>query len=208
MDFFEFLHWTHWLVLVSIIISSIGGFAYLRDMFAGRSKPNLVSWGLWALAPLIATGAALTAGADLWGTARVFISGFVPFTIFAFGLFTPQSYWRLTRFDLWCGVLSVIALGAWLIANEPVIAILLAVAADLFACVPTLAKAWKFPHTETATVFLMGLLASLIAIPAVPVWSIENIAFQAYLIIINLVLFSVVAWGKFVRPSSRPVGTE
>lgn len=193
------LQWEHWLVLLSIGISSIGGIAYVRDMFAGKSKPNLVSWGLWALAPLIATGAAISAGADMWGTARVFISGFIPFCIFAFGLCVRQSYWKLTSFDLLCGALSVVALGAWLIAQAPVLAIFLAIVADLLACVPTLTKAWTNPETETAFTFFMGLLSSLITIPAIPVWTIENIAFQAYLIIINLVLFAVVAKRKFLH---------
>lgn len=193
------LPFEHWLVLLSIGVSSIGGIAYLRDMFSGTSKPNLVSWGLWSVAPLIATGAALSAGADIWGTARVFISGFVPLCIFTFGLFVRQSYWKLTWFDVLCGVLSVVALGAWLIANEPVLAILLAIVADLLACVPTLTKAWKNPETETAFTFSMGLLSSLITIPAIPIWTIENIAFQAYLILINLVLFTIVARGKLLK---------
>ncbi len=197
----------HWLVLLSIGISSTGGITYLLNMFRGKSKPNLVSWGLWGLAPLIATGAAISAHADLWGTARVFISGFVPFVIFMFGLFLKQSYWKLTRFDFFCGVLSVIALIAWLIAHAPVAAILFAIAADLFASVPTLVKGWQSPHTETATVFLTSLISSLITIPAIPVWNLENTAFQAYLIIVNLALFGVITLGKLLKPT-QSVSTQ
>src|SRR6478609_11527748 len=97
--------WEHWLVLLSLGISLFGCFTYLHNMFTGTTKPNLVSWSLWALAPLIATGAAISSGADAWGTARVFISGFVPLLIFVFGLFVRQSYWKLTRFDFFCGFL-------------------------------------------------------------------------------------------------------
>ena len=196
------ISWQYWLVLISVGISLFGGSGYIRDMFAGRSKPNLVSWGLWALAPLIATGAAVSAGADWWGTARVSVSGFVPLCIFTFGLLIPQSYWKLTRFDFLCGLFSLIALFAWLIADAPVAAILLAITADLFACVPTLIKAVSNPETETATVFFMGLISSLITIPAIPVWNLENTAFQAYLIVINLVLFGTIALGKLLKNRS------
>lgn len=200
------ISWQNWLVVVSVAISLFGGIAYIRDMFAGKSKPNLVSWSLWALAPLVATGAAISAGADIWGTVRVFVSGFIPLTIFAFGIFIRQSYWKLTRFDFFCGVFSVIALIAWLVADAPVLAILLAVVADLLACVPTIAKALKKPETETATTFLMGLIGSLITIPAIPVWNLENAAFQAYLILINLVLFGVIALGKLRQgKASQPI---
>ena len=207
MDFLG-IGWENSLVLIAVVISLVGGIAYVRDMFAGRSKPNLVSWSLWALAPLIATGAAISAGADLWATVRILVTGLVPLAIFILALFTPQSYWKLTRFDFFCGALSVVALFAWLVAGAPVLAILLAIAADLLACVPTIAKAIKNPETETATTFLMGLIASLISIPAIPVWNLENTAFQAYLIIINVVLFGVIAFGKFRTKMRSDTGSN
>ena len=81
---FEFfnLSYAHWLVLVSVAISMSGAFAYIRDIFRGKSKPNLVTWGLWAATPLIATGAALSADADIWATIRIFAAGLGPLLVF------------------------------------------------------------------------------------------------------------------------------
>ena len=39
------------LVIVSALLLLWGGYAYLRDTLAGRTKPNRVTWFLWALAP-------------------------------------------------------------------------------------------------------------------------------------------------------------
>lgn len=189
------LAWQHWLVLLSVGISFTGAFAYIRDMFRGVSKPNLVTWGLWGFAPLIATGAALSAHADGWATVRIFMSGFGPLLVFLFGLFVSQSYWKLSKFDYSCGLLSLIALGAWLVADEPVLAILLAAVADLFATVPTIIKAWRFPETETLYTYFVGLFTASIIIPAIPVWNIENAAFQVYLLIANIALFALVLRG-------------
>ena len=143
----------HWLVILSAVLSLSGSFAYIRDMFRGKSKPNLVTWGLWAFAPLIATGAALSASADIWATVRIFMSGFGPLLIFLFAFIVPQSYWKLSKFDFVCGGLSLIALFAWLGANSPVLAILLAATADLLATLPTIIKAWKYPETAEASYF-------------------------------------------------------
>lgn len=191
--------WQHWLVLLSVGISLSGAVAYVRDMFRGKSRPNLVTWGLWGFAPLIATGAALTANADGWSTVRIFMSGFGPAIIFVIGLFLRQSYWKLTRFDFICGLFSVVALIAWLIADEPVMAILFAALADLLATWPTLVKAWKHPETETLYTYFVGLFSASIVIPAIPVWNIENAAFQIYLLTANIALFLVVARGQFFR---------
>lgn len=185
----------HWLVLLSAAISMSGAFAYIRDMFRGTSKPNLVTWGLWALAPLVATGAAVSAHADLWATVRIFMSGFGPFLIFVFAFIVPQSYWKLHTVDFFCGALSLVALVAWLGASAPLVAIFLAAAADLLATIPTLIKAWKYPETETLYTYVVGIFTATIIIPAIPVWNIENAAFQVYLMIANTALCLVVLRG-------------
>ena len=189
----------HWLVILSTVLSLSGSFTYIRDMFRGKSKPNLVTWGLWAFAPLIATGAALSASADIWATVRIFMSGFGPLLIFLFAFIVPQSYWKLSKFDFACGGLSLIALFAWLGANSPVLAILLAATADLLATLPTIIKAWKYSETETVYTYFIGLFTASIVIPAIPVWNIENSAFQIYLIIANTSLFLIVMRGYFLK---------
>lgn len=192
----------HWLVLLSIAISLTGVFAYVRDMLRGKTKPNLVTWGLWAFAPLIATGAAISVQADPWATARIFMAGFGPLLICIFALFISQSYWRLTVFDYACGALSLLALGAWLAADSPLLAILLAAVADVFASLPTLIKAWRFPATETFYTYFVGLFTAALVVPAIPVWNIENAAFQVYLIIVNTALCLVVIRGYLKRASA------
>ncbi len=198
-NFYLNISFAHWLVLVSALVGLSGTFAYIRDMFRGKSKPNLITWGLWAFAPLIATGAALSASADVWSTVRIFMSGFGPFLVFLFAFVVRQGYWKLSKFDYICGILSLIALGTWLLADSPVLAILLAAIADLFATLPTLFKAWKHPETETLYTYLVGIFTASIVIPAIPVWNIENAAFQIYLLIANTALFVVVLRGYFLR---------
>lgn len=189
----------HWLVVISAVLGLSGSFAYIRDMFRGKSKPNLVTWGLWGFAPLIATAAALYASADIWATVRIFMAGFGPLLVFICAFFVPQSYWKLSFFDYSCGIFSLIALGVWLGADSPLLAILLAATADLFATLPTLIKAWKYPETETLYTYFIGLFTAIIVIPAIPVWNIENSAFQIYLLIANILLFSIVLRGNFLR---------
>ena len=189
----------HWLVILSAVLSLSGSFAYIRDMFRGKSKPNLVTWGFWAVAPLIATGAALSAHADGWATVCIFMSGFGPLLIFITAFIIPQSYWKLSVFDYACGVLSLIALGAWLGAHSPILAILLAAIADLLATLPTIIKAWKYPETETVYTYFIGLFSSSIILPAIPIWNMENSAFQIYLLIANVSLFVIVLRGHLLK---------
>lgn len=207
INFYLGVSFANWLVIISAIISLTGAFAYIRDMFKGVTKPNLVTWGLWAFAPLIATGAALSVDASPWSTLRIFMSGFGPLLVFIFAFIVKQGYWKLSIFDYVCGGLSVVALLIWLIADSPIIAILVAAIADLFATLPTVIKAWKYPETETLYTYFVGLFTASIVIPAIPIWNIENSAFQIYLLIANTTLFIIVLRG-FLKNRTRVTGSK
>lgn len=194
------MSFVHWLVIFSGIISVVGSSAYVFDTLKGKTKPNRVTWFMWAAAPLIATGAALYASADIWVTLRTFLAGFMPLIILICSFVNKQSYWKLTKFDLACGVCSLLALFIWFFAESPTTAILLLAIGDGLAALPTISKAWKYPETETGFTFLMALLATLIIIPSIPVWNIQNSAFQIYLLVVNAVIvFSIYGKKLFIK---------
>ncbi|MBT3430170.1 MAG: hypothetical protein HN428_07070 [Proteobacteria bacterium] len=166
------------LVVISALLLFWGGYDYLRDTLAGKTKPNRVSWSLWALAPLISLGAAFDADADVWASIRVLVGGIVPAVIFLASFINKNSYWRLGRFDWFCGGLSLVALFFWQFADSPLVAVLLATTANTFASVPTFIKAWNYPETESRLIFIMSFLSAVLIIPAIPVWTIANSAFQ------------------------------
>lgn len=197
------LAWQHWLVLVSVATSFVGLFAYIRDTVAGKTKPNRVSWFLWGSVPLAGVAAALSLQADIWATARIFIAGFGPLIVFLASFLSTQAYWKLTRFDYFCGATAVFALVLWVVADSPRLAILFFALADLFASLPTLLKAWKYPETETGFTYFMGFVGVLITIPAIPVWNIENSAFQIYLLLVNFLL-ALFVYRKVFRKKTAP----
>ena len=166
------------LVVVSVLLMVWGAYDYLRDTLAGKTKPNRVSWSLWALAPLISLGAAFDANADVWASIRVLVGGIVPAVIFLASFINKNSYWRLGRFDWFCGGLSLAALVFWQLADSPLVAVLLATAANTLATIPTLVKAWNYPETESRLIFITSFTSAILIIPAIPVWTIANSAFQ------------------------------
>lgn len=182
------MSFAHILVVVSVILSVFAAFPYLRDTLKGKTKPNRVSWFLWALLPLIGIAAAFRAGADVWALIRVFLAGFVPLIVFLASFCNQKSYWHLTPFDWFCGACAVASLAVWLILDSPKIAILFAVIGDSFAALPTVVKAWKYPETETGVTYLINFIGVLLVIPSIPVWNIQNSAFQIYLLITNFIL--------------------
>ncbi len=201
------MNFAHWLVVLSVFIGTIGSYAYIRDTLKGKSKPNRVTWGMWALLPLIGSAAAVSAHADIWATVRIFTGGFFPLLVFLASFVNPKSYWKLTFFDFLCGACSLFALMVWGITSSPIFAILIAAIGDGFATLPTLRKAWTNPETETGFTYITSFVSVLLIIPSIPNWNIENSAFQIYLLIANTLLLFVVYrkrlhFGKIFKTAS------
>lgn len=199
------LPFRHWLVILSVLISTVGASVYIRDTLSGQTQPNRVSWSMGALSPLISTAAALAAGADLWPTVRIFIAGLLPLLIFLASFVNARSYWKMGIFDLFCGICSLVALIAWGAISSPQLAILCAIIGDVCASIPTLVKAWKYPQTETGAMYIASFLSGVLILPSIPVWNLANAGFQIYLLIMSLLLLVAVYRKRLWRPH-RPLG--
>lgn len=186
------LSFAQWLVVLSSLIGMAGASIYIRDTLLGQTKPNRVTWSMWALAPLVGTGAAIASGADLWSVVRVFFAGFLPLLVLLASFANSRSYWKVNRFDLACGAMSFAALIVWQSLDAPRIAVLLAIAGDAFAAIPTLTKAWKSPETETGLFYVASCASSLLVLPVIPEWNLENASFPVYLACMSCLVLSIV----------------
>src|SRR5574338_239963 len=109
-------------VIVGTIIGAIGAVAYLIDTVKGKVKPNRVSFLLWSIAPLIAFAAQIQQGVGL-ESLMTFSTGFLPLTTFIASFVNKKAEWKLTKFDVVCGGLSLIGLILWLVTRVGNIAI-------------------------------------------------------------------------------------
>ena len=96
-------------VIVGVIIEFLGGLSYLIDTLKGKVKPNRVTFFLWSLSPAIAFAAQIKQGVGIQSL-MTFVTGFVPFTIFLASFINKKSYWKIKKFDLACGAISIIGL--------------------------------------------------------------------------------------------------
>ena len=183
-----------YLVFVAALATLLAAFVYIRSMFRGGAKPNRVSWLMWAAAPFIATGAAVSSGVG-WSVLPVFMAGFSPLLIFAASFLTKKAYWKPSSFDYTCGILSGLALILWYFTKDPVVAIVFSILSDGLATVPTMTKAWRYPETESVWPFATGVFGALSSLVAATTWNFAAFAFPSYLLIANvMVLFAI--YGK------------
>jgi len=168
-------------IYVAAALNLAGAATYIIATLKGQTRPNRVSWFMWALAPMVATAAMLVQGVGV-GALTTFMSGFGPLLIFIASFINSKSYWKLSSFDLVCGALSLLGLILWAITRTSNIALLFSILADGLAVLPTLRKAYLEPESENYTAFILSGIASLITLLTINTWTLEYYAFPLYLL--------------------------
>lgn len=178
-------------VIVGAAINLIGSSSYVFQTLKGRARPNRVTWFLWALAPLIAFSAEIGQGVGL-RSLMTFMVGFGPAMVLIASFLNNKAVWKITRFDIICGCLSIIALVAWKITGVGNIAIGLSIVADLLAATPTIVKAYKYPKTEHYTIFLFGAISALITLLTIKQWTFAQYGFPLYIAVVCVALVALI----------------
>ena len=192
------------LVYVAVVVQIVGKLSYVKDTLKGKTRPNRISWLLWAIAPLIAASAAVSDGVTL-AAVPVFVSGLAPLLVLLASFANRNSYWKLEKSDYLCGLFSLLALVLWGVTKEPTVAIVFALLSDLLATLPTLIKSWKFPETETADAYWAGLFSALTSFTAINAWNFSSVTFPTYLVLVNVSLV-VCIYRKKIFPAQLRSG--
>jgi hypothetical protein len=188
-------------VILGAIIQIWGCLAYTRDTLQGKTKPNRVTWFLWAVAPLIAFTAELNKGVGLRSLMTLSV-GLGPVVVFAASFVNKKSYWKLKKTDYICGVLAVLGIVLWAIFRQANVAIVFSIAADFMAATPTILKSYSHPETESAEAYTAAIASSAITLLTVTTWSIGNYGFPVYILLVNIVFVGLIQF-KLGKALSR-----
>ncbi len=178
-------------IIIGTLIGAVGSVAYLIDTVKGKVKPNRVSFLLWSIAPFIAFFAQIKQGVGL-AALMTFSTGFLPLTVFIASFVNKQAEWKLTRFDLLCGILSLVGLVLWMITNVGNVAIFFSIVADGLAAVPTIVKAYKYPDTEIAWPWIATVFGVVLTLLTLSTFTFANSGFILYILVVNILIFALV----------------
>ena len=194
------------LAIVGALLPLAGFAKYIRDMFRGDADPNRVSWALWALSPLIAFPAEVAQHARLQPALVTLALGLGPLAVLAVSLRRRECYWRLGRFDYICGALGVLALAGWAATRRGDVAITLSIAADALAAVPTVAKSYTHPESESPWTYLASGTGSGITLLTISHWEFAAYAFPAYVVVACALISALILLPRPGRRlTSRPI---
>ncbi len=188
-------------VILGSVIVAFGGLSYLIETVKGKVKPNKVSFLLCSFASLIVFTAQIKQGVTLLIALFTLVAGLEPLLIFIASFFNKDAKWKLTRFDLYCGALSIIGIILWQITKSGNIAIIFSIIADGLALLPTVVKSYNYPETESGWPYFTTAISAVITLLAVKSWSLASVGFTIYLLIICLAIYLLVQFkvGNYIK---------
>lgn len=188
-------------VFLAFALGMVGTFFYLHDLLKGKVRPNLVTWFLWALAPLVAVVAQVSEGAGLRAV-HTLSTGLGPLIILIAALIKRQSIYKAKTRHYIFGAISLLGLILWQITGEGNIAIAFAIVADGFAAFPTIEKLYREPETENGAIFGFGILSALITLATIDDWQFEQYGFSLYILAVTVIMFTPTAL-RFIKKQMK-----
>ena len=170
--------------IIGAVIGSIGGLYYLYETIIGRAKPNRVTWLLWGLFPMIIFVAQRAQGVEGLSWAS-FAAGFTPILILLASFLNKEAYWKTQPRDYYLMAAAVAGIVLWALTDNPILAILFALVADLLAGLPTVIKSYRHPETESWIAYAISTLGFGMGVLAIQAFTFENYAFICYLFLMN-----------------------
>jgi hypothetical protein len=185
-------------IFLALAITVFGNLTYLRDTLKGQTKPNRVTWLLWGAAPLISFFAQKSSGGGMQELYTLAI-GVMPFVVLGASFLDRKAYGAITKFDVACGVMSVLALILLVATDRGLLALSLSIVADIFASLPTIIKSYLHPQTETTISYVVEIAASIIVILTIHDWTYVNYVFAFYILLSNIAFTAVLTRSRWAK---------
>lgn len=179
--------------IVAGVIQAVAIVPYIRDALKGKTRPNVVSWLIWTAAVLTMLFAQVAAGAS-WSVFLLVGATIANFAVL-FICWLGYGYHKFGAIEAMCLALASAALILWYFTSNPLVAMALALSADAIAYLPTYAKAYRHPASELPLYWWVLVLANVLAIISVTVFTAANLMAPIAYVILNFLVLAVIFVG-------------
>lgn len=177
-----------WFIYIAAAMRVTSGMAYFRATIRGTARPHGISWLIWSATPFITLFAALAEGVRSPILVVTFALGLSPLLVFIAAASKGRRLLHVDAFDVVCILIALAGIVLWAATQSPILAIILAIAADTISCLPTIRKTIRDPASEYPPTYLLSASSMILAILATIEISFAAFAFPVYILIMNLII--------------------
>lgn len=187
------------LILGSLLPLASAG-VYMASILRGKSRPHRMTRLLMVMIGALSLGALLAAHdrAGVWLALVSFVQA-VAIWMLSF----KRGMGGRDRLDFVCFGLCLAGIVLWLASGESLFGLGMSIVADMVACVPSLRKTVRWPHTESLAFYALDTVAG-ICIMLASVRTPAALLYPAYIVLINGVFVLVIWWPRKSAASRSP----
>lgn len=189
---------------VAFILTLLLFVPYILSIKRKEIVPHYFSWTIWAFGTLVVFFAQLSDGGGI-GAWPIGFSACITCYV-AFLSYRVRSKIEITVQDRILFGLAVSAIPAWVIASDPIWAVVFLTLADLLGFGPTLRKAYSRPYEEHVGVFALAGVRNALVVVALEHYSWTTVLFPAAVGIGCLLVAAVVFLRRYAIPQKDSTG--
>ena len=178
---------------IAILLSFI---PYIRDIFFKKTKPERISWFIWAVLGSISFFSQFAKGAHY---SLIMTGAQALGDLFIFILAIKHGIGGLLKRDILALIGSVIGLFLWYITKEATIALFIVIFIDATGAILTIIKSHEHPETETISSWILTFFGGLFACIAVGNFNLVLLAFPLYICLASLSILISIKLGFIKR---------
>lgn len=149
------------LLIIGVLISATGMYPYIKAMIRGSVRPELVTWSIWTLLSGVLTLSAFLHGNVASGalSAEAFVSCAIVVILGA-----RQGTFHIGKLDMFCLTGAAIGITSLVLFRSPALSLLLSVAVDAVAFIPTFIHGWRSPDEESIVCYFCAVVGASLSL--------------------------------------------
>jgi hypothetical protein len=180
----------------------VGTAPYVRDVIARSTRPQRGTWLIWSLLAVV-VGLSQRADGATWSVAMAGAHAAGNGLVLA--LAVRYGTGGLSRQELALVAVAGAGVTGWVLADDPLIATVCVVAADLIALAMMVPKTWRDPGSETLSTFALASVGGALAVASVGALDPSLLLYPAYYCLANGALALLIV-GRRAAYSVAPGG--
>ena len=173
---------------------------YVRDTLRGVTRPHRGTWLIWGVLAVVVCLSQYADGAS-WSLIMAAVQAVLTSLIFVLSIRRGEG--GLSPTEL---VMIAIAAGGvvgWIVADEPLVATVCVVAADLIGAAMMVPKTYRDPESETLVTFAFASVGGALAAGAVGAVDLSLLLYPVYYCLVNGAIALLIYHRRAVLAGSR-----
>ena len=173
---------------------------YVRDTVRRSTRPHRGTWLIWSVLAIVVCLSQRADGAS-WSLVMAGTHAVLNAVIFVLAIRLGRG--RISASDTLTVAVAAAGVAGWLVADQPVVATLCVIGADLIAAAMMVPKTYRDPGSETLSTFAGASLGGALAAGSVGAIEPALLLYPGYYCLVNGALALLIAHRRAVRSPAR-----